>query len=124
MKYYLYNISDPNGDIRYFGITSDIKKREKRHNYLLKSGHDKELYNNFRKFHPNETIRLAKMMNLYQGEYHTKADAKRAEMASILQSYLFYLSNKSFDYHNEHKHEFPLWQSIPNISNRGTKINR
>lgn len=92
--YYVYKIMI-DGVCRYVGITNDIKKRQTRHNYLLKTGYDKKLYNKIRDKHNSHTISLEIVK-----EYDNKLEAARFEAYAILT-----------DWFNKKQ----LWQAAPKI---------
>jgi predicted GIY-YIG superfamily endonuclease len=94
--YYVYSIEIDN-ITRYIGITKDIKAREKQHNYGLKSGISKHLYQNISHHHPGHTITL-NVLKIYK----TKTDAVRYEAYLILQDY----------FNNSPR---ILWQSPPRV---------
>lgn len=94
--FYVYKI-EINNIIRYYGITNDIKKRTYQHNYHLKKGANKDLYNNIRKINITS-------INLDEVKiFKKRIDAKRYECLLILT-----------DYFNNQE----LWQKVPNISDR------
>lgn len=94
-KYSVYFIQVA-GVLRYIGYTSNIKRREYTHNYLLKKGTDKKLYNIIREKYPNMTIELQVI-----DEFDSKTRAKQFEALIIL-----------YDSFNEGQ----LWQTIPRLS--------
>lgn len=96
IRYFVYEILF-NGDRIYVGQTNDMKKRTYQHNYQLKKGKDKELYNFLR----NNNIKEITLKDLYC--YEKRADAKRREALIILNDYFGANS---------------LMNKIPNISDR------
>lgn len=96
MKYFIYQIII-NNKIRYIGRTNNLKTREYQHNYLLKKGKDKLLYNNIRL----ENIKTINLQSIL--EFKNITEAKRYECYLILKDYF---TNKE------------LWQKVPNISDR------
>jgi predicted GIY-YIG superfamily endonuclease len=94
--YYVYSIKIDN-IIRYIGITKDIIKREKQHNYGIKTGIKKRFYENMSHYYPNQTVSL-EVLKIFK----TKTDAARYEAHLIL-----------LDYFNNSPKE--LWQSPPRV---------
>jgi len=95
MTYTVYRIvvSDKT---RYVGLTNDIERRQKQHNYLcFRSQKKKILYEEIRKV-GMEKIELIKIRT-----FRTKVEAKRFECFLILQ---------------DHFNKAELWQKIPRIS--------
>lgn len=90
---YLYQIII-NNKTRYIGRTNDLKKREYQHNYLLKKGKDKLLYNNIRL----ENIKSISLQSI--SEFKNITEAKRYECYLILKDYF---TDKE------------LWQRVPLI---------
>ena len=78
---WVYSI-EINGVIRYIGITNNLKRREKQHNYLFRKGETKELYSNIRLVKPDEDIVLNPMY-----EFSSLVDAERMECYLILKDY-------------------------------------
>ena len=69
-----------NGEVVYIGQTDNLKRRTTQHNYLFKSGKDKELYNYLR------TTAFSGKFNLIPiKEFSDRTTAKRFEMYLILQ---------------------------------------
>lgn len=111
MNYQVYKI-EVDGELRYWGYTSNLKQRQYKHNYLLKKDHKKELYNKIRELYPNtnggynielKVIKWPGMDNM------NKISAKRLECYLILSEWLISIQNNK---------DFKLWQKIPNISDR------
>ena len=94
IKYYVYQIKI-NGIVRYIGRTKDLKKREYYHNYNLRKGLNKELYNYCRELNL-ESLKLQMIKVL-----DTEIECKRYECLLILK-----------DFFNKHL----LKQRVPRIS--------
>ena len=104
MNYQVYKI-EINGIVRYIGHTKDIIKREYQHNYLLKKGYKKPLYDKIRELYP-DGYRIS--LNPLEGfKYSKMVDAKRKEMQLILANYFIHCPLL-----------MELYQKIPNISDR------
>lgn len=98
----------------YIRHTSDLKKREYQHNYLLKKGKDKELYNYLR------SINVDRVQLIPLQSYKKKTDAKRLEMFLILSFKFLDLdcTNPIFDSWFTGNKNVDLKQKIPNLSDR------
>lgn len=81
--------------IRYIGYTNDIKRRQYNHNYLLKKGKKKILYDELRK------LNILSIELLPIKYFKTKVEAKRYECLLIL---------------NDHFTNKQLLQKVPRIS--------
>jgi predicted GIY-YIG superfamily endonuclease len=92
-KHWVYKVV-VDGSIRYIGYTNDLMRRQKQHNYLIKMGKKKMLYDEVRKLGLKE-IKLVTVKTFYN-----RVDAKRYECLLIL-----------LDYFKDKK----LWQRIPRI---------
>jgi predicted GIY-YIG superfamily endonuclease len=96
MIYWVYEIKI-DGIRRYIGITNDLEKRQKQHNYLIKKDNKKMLYKMIKKTNgDNYYISLEKLK-----PFKEKVDARRFECLIILN-----------DYFGQKK----LWQRVPRIS--------
>lgn len=96
MIYWVYEIKIK-GIRRYVGITNDIVKRQKQHNYLMKKMTKKMLYNMIKKTSGDDYyISLEKLK-----PFKTKVDARRFECLIIL---------------NDYFGQKALWQRVPRIS--------
>jgi predicted GIY-YIG superfamily endonuclease len=93
--YVVYRI-EIEGITRYIGLTNDITRREKQHNYLcFKAGKKKALYDEVRK------VSLAKIELIIVKTFTSKVEAKRFECLLIL---------------TDHFNKAELWQKVPRIS--------
>lgn len=95
MTYTVYKIEIDN-IVRYIGHTNNLKRRQTQHNYLLKKGVKKDLYDNI-------SDKSTKITLIPMREFKSKVDAKRYECLFILT-----------DYFTQKK----LWQKLPKISDR------
>ena len=77
MQYIVYKI-EVNSVVVYIGYTKDLKRREYQHNYNLKKGYKKELYDFLRGINIDDV----KLISL--ASFKRKTDAKRFEMYLIL----------------------------------------
>lgn len=93
--YTVYQIK-VNGVVSYIGYTKNLKSREYQHNYLLRTGKKKELYDYCRR----EKITELELIPIHN--FKTKVEAKRFEMYLILY-YRFIIDNGL---------EVPLWASV------------
>lgn len=93
-KHWVYKVVI-DGVIRYVGYTNDIVRREKQHNYLLKKGKNKLLYNNIRIIDKETNIKLITIKT-----FQNHVEAKRYECLLIL-----------IDYFKDKQ----LWQKVPQI---------
>ncbi len=98
-EFVVYCIRDVSTDIVYFGQTSDLKRREYEHNYLLKKGMKKPLYQYCREYNVTK-IKLEPIKT-----FTSRITAKRYECYLVLD----HIFNKPCD---------ALYQKIPNISDR------
>jgi predicted GIY-YIG superfamily endonuclease len=95
MIYWVYEIKI-DGVRRYVGITNDLIKREKQHNYLLNKQKSKILYNNIKSIKEHYKITLKKIT-----AFDSKVEARRYECLIILM---------------DHFKNNLLWQRVPRIS--------
>ena len=70
------------GQRLYVGITDNLERREKQHNYLLRKGHKKDLYDYLREYHPDHIISLNVLY-----EFQSRTEAKRKEIFIVLSDY-------------------------------------
>lgn len=93
--YLVYQIKI-DGVVRYVGYTNNLKRRQTQHNYLLKIGKKKALYDNIRMNKENFSIKCEAIR-----QFNNKVEAKRFECLMILMDHF---NNKNY------------YQKVPNIS--------
>ena len=98
MTYYVYEIKIDDV-VRYIGTTNNLKRRQTQHNYLLRKGHTKELYEKIRLYSNDKNIVLD-----VRFETNNKTEAMRYEALLILKDWFddkkyYQTPPTSFKYH-------------------------